>query len=313
MNAGSPTASENAVEANGSRANGSNATPGPNGPALPIPAAEERPAAFAAVPRPPAREMPFVPADTRIGVAKAMLKGNHFADAERALGVLLQEKPDVAQAEMLLGVAIQKQKRYAEAKGHFMRVMAMRQSFPEIDHLFHFLGWCEYYTGDMESARRAFEEHLRRVPNEPDSTFGLALVAIEEDRTDDAEKLLRRAIEIQSKDPRAKRDLAKAHARLGDLYTRLDRAEDAENELREAVRLYPNHYEAWAKLARVLDGEGKSEQAERARHEEQAAMQRVGRARGEGAASPGESPGGETAPGDDGPAAPGDGAPSNEP
>lgn len=273
--------------------------PAPSPPVAPS-LAPGRPSTFAAVPGPPAATPPFEPADKRIAIAKSMLRGTRYADAQRALEVVLRDKPDIAQAEMLLGVALQKQKRYGEAKPHFERAIALRQSFPEVDHLFHFLGWCDYYLSDMQASRRAFEEHLRRVPDEPDSTFGLALVAMEEDRIDEAERLLQRSIASLQGNPAARRDISKARIRLADVYERLDRSADAERELREALRLYPDHYEAWAKLARVLDRSDRPVEAERARAEEQAAMRRVGRAPVE---SPGEHPDGSTPPSapDDGP------------
>lgn len=237
-----------------------------------------RPALFAAVPRPPAKGSPFDAADPRIAIAQSMLVGGRLADAQRALEVVLRDKPGVAQAEMLLAVALQKQKRYGDAKPHFERAIALRQSFPEVDHLFHFLGWCEYYLSDMTASRRAFEEHLRRVPDEPDSTFGLAMVAMEEDRIDEAERLLLRSIASLKDNPSARRDISKARIRLADVYTRLDRPTDAERELRDALKLYPDHAEAWAKLARLLDRADRPVEAERARAEERAAMRRAGRA-----------------------------------
>lgn len=230
---------------------------------------------FTRVPRPPRERTPD--ADPRMAIARNMLRGERFEDAERALATIHAARPDDARVELLLGLAIHKQKRYADAKPHFERVIVLGQAFPEIDHVFYLLGWAEYYLGDGRAARRAFEEHRRRVPEEPDTRFALGLIAFDEDRIDEAEALFREAIALQEGDPRATRELAKAHARLGDALLRVDRVEDAEAAFREAVRLHPDHYEAWAKFARALDRLGRHEEAKAARAEEAAAMRRVGR------------------------------------
>ena len=78
-----------------------------------------------------------------------MLRANQFDNAELALKTILAQKSDDPQAEFLLGVAIQKQKRYADAKPHFERVIALQKTFPEIDYVFHFLGWCNFYLGPI--------------------------------------------------------------------------------------------------------------------------------------------------------------------
>ncbi|MDZ4828646.1 MAG: tetratricopeptide repeat protein [Phycisphaerae bacterium] len=231
--------------------------------------------AFDAVPRPPGKDPPFVLADDRIQIAKAMLRANRFDDAELALKTVLARRPDIAQAEFFLGVAIQKQKRYADAKPHFERVIALGSAFPEIDYVFHFLGWCLYYLGDLPGAQIAFEEHLRRVPTEADTQFGLGVVAFDDDRIDEAEAHFKRAIEMQLGDARAAREIAKAEARLSDVYVRRDRIVEAEQVLRDSVTRYPDHYEAWAKLARVLDRLERTDEATSAREQEQAAINRA--------------------------------------
>jgi tetratricopeptide (TPR) repeat protein len=211
-------------------------------------------------------------------MARLMLDAGRFPEAEMALRTLLRERPNLPRAEFLLAVAMQKQKRYADAEALFDKIIDAKAAFPEINHLFHFLGWSQFYLGKLPESRSAFEEHLRRVKDEPDSIFALGLIDMEEDHVDDAERRFRQAIELQKDVPSLRRDLAKAHARLGDVLLRRDQIAAAEEEFRAAVTAWPNHYEAWAKLARTLDRQGRPEQAERARAEERAAMVRSGRA-----------------------------------
>ncbi len=234
-------------------------------------------ARLAGLPRPPIPATSFVPADGRLVIARSMLRGSRFDQAETALRTILLTHPQDAQTLFLLGLAVQKQKRYSDARAIFEEVIDRGSPFPEIDHLPYAYAWCAYNVGDLSDAREAFEEHLRRVPEEPDSVFGLGVIALDDDRLDDAERHFTRAIELQASLPSAARDLAKAHARLADVHVRRDRTAEAEAALRTAVALYPDHYEAWAKLARILEREGKPESAAEARKEETAAMQRVGR------------------------------------
>lgn len=274
-------------------------------PAPPAPAVEPvdpRIAIYAAFPRP----LKGDPVDDRLPVVRRMLAGQRFDQAELATRAVLQSHPRSAEAQFLLALSIHKQKRYAEARTHFEKTIALRQGFTQSDHLFHFLGWCLYYDGDLPGARIAFEEHLRRVPAEADTIFGLGVVSIEEDRIDDAERLFRRAIELQKNDPRLARDTAKARVRLADIHVRRDLFDEAAAELEAALALWPDHYEAWLKLARVYARLGRDADAETARTRSDEAMKRVGRAgpalesRGdtatEGASPPAAAPPEESAP-----------------
>ncbi|MCA9284175.1 MAG: tetratricopeptide repeat protein [Phycisphaerales bacterium] len=229
---------------------------------------------FRSVPRP--NTTAFVD-DPRIDVARRLLQSNQFPEAEMVLRTILAKHPDRARARFYLALAIHKQKRYAQARSGFERAIEAGQGFPEIDHAFHFYGWCLYYLGELPAAQAAFEEHVRRVPTEGDSYFGLGLIAIEDDRVQEAITDFKTAIDLQKDNPGRKADVAKCHARLGDVYLRLDRVEEAGDEYLAAVTLYPNHYEAWAKRARVLSRLGREQEAKSALREQEAAMRRVGR------------------------------------
>ncbi len=232
---------------------------------------------FAAMPRPPAPNRTFTPADNRIAIARQMLRATRYDQAELALRTILQAHPGDPQSTFLLAAAIQKQKRYTEARALFEQVIATNASFPEVDSVFYLLAWSAYYLGDLSLAQDAFSEHLRRVPTEADSVYGLGIIALDEDRLDDAERLLRQSQAMQGVDPRSVREVAKAHARLGDVFLRRGDLHEAERQLQSAVRLYPDHYEAWAKLSRVMDRLNRPADAQAARAQEQDAMRRVGR------------------------------------
>ena len=128
----------------------------------------------------------------------------------------------------------------------------------------HFQGWALYYLGELELARDAFNEFLKHQPDEPDSNYALGLISLDEDNLEEAETRLKRAIELgEAKQRQDLKDLSKAHARLGEVYERQDKLQDAKAELTKSAELYPDHYEAMYKLYRVLVRLGDTEESKR--------------------------------------------------
>ena len=113
------------------------------------------------------------------------------------------------------------------------------------------------------------------MPAEGDSHFALGLIDLDGDRLDAAERRFREAIRLQSGNPRRRADVAKAHARLGDVYVRRNDLELAKAELIEATRLYRDHYTAHFKLYRVLTRLGETAAADAALRDYRAVKQRV--------------------------------------
>ena len=213
----------------------------------------------------------------RFQIARRLLRSGDFAGTEVLLEAILKQQPDNARARFLLGVSIQKQKRYEAALVEFDAATKMNQSFPEQTHEDHFRGWCLYHLGRLNEAKAAFKVHAEDFPGEGDTQFGLGIIALDQGDLELAGTYLERAIELQSSLEGRKREVAKAHARLGDVQLGMDRLDDARESYHTAVKRWPDHYEAWSKLARVLDRVGEPEMAERARAEEVKARQRTGR------------------------------------
>lgn len=228
-------------------------------------------------PPPPAiiRSSP-VEADPRWSVVQTMLATGSFSEAEVVLGAWSAERPEDARLRFLLGLAIQKQRRYDAARALIESSIAGDDDFPERKHADHFLGWCLYYLGEPEAAAERFRRHLERVPDEPDSTFALGLIALDAGDLDEAEARLARAIELQSGPGVNPRDLAKALARLGDVRGQRDRHAEAEELYMKSLAKYPNSVEVWDKLARVRDRLGKEREAASARNEAGRARARRG-------------------------------------
>lgn len=230
------------------------------------------------------------PDDPKIGVAQRLLQTGHYDYAKNILVQVLDARPEVGRAEFFLGVALTKMKKYEEARLHLERSLQFMQPFPEAKHAHHFMGWASYHLGELGRARSDFEAHLAEVPNEPDSIFGLGLIAFDEDRLDDAETLFQKAIDLQQGPKASRRDVSKAWIRMGDVSMRRDDPAKAEERYMSGLALFADHYEGWAKLARCRDQMGKAKEAESARNEERRARERVGRAEPadaeEGAAPP---------------------------
>ena len=225
------------------------------------------------------------PPDAAAGVREALLAGD-FEAAGRMARRWADAQPGSARAAFYVGLSFHKQKRHAEALAFLERAEAAPDSeFPEAPHVPHYLGWCRYYLGDLAGAHRAFEAHAAAFPGYDDSQFALGLIAFDRDELDEAEHRFRRALELLQRaagDAAAgtARERAKCLARLGDVALRRGDLESAERDARAAVELWPDHHEAWAKLARVLDRQGKAAEASAARSQQQAALARIAAAPG---------------------------------
>jgi len=212
-------------------------------------------------PTPSTSETASIPLGPELRAA-ADLIGRQQTDSARArLQPFIEAHPDDGKAAFLMGLTYHREKRYALALPWFESAVALE---PAYHPTYHFHGWCLYYLGDMQGARAAFDRHLAFLPAEGDSHFALGLIALDDDRLDDARQRFRRAIELQQNNPRRARDVSKAHARLADVHIRRDELEAARDELRFATALWPQHYTAFYKLSRVLNRLGDNEAADEA-------------------------------------------------
>lgn len=213
----------------------------------------------------PSTSSPSYPDDVRLNTALRML-GKGALDAARQTAQTVQKaKPDCDRAVAIEGIVLNKMKRYEEAKPLLERARDSKQPFPEQKHAAHFLGWCHYHLGDLPAAQTAFELHLKAVPNEPDSTFGLGLVALGEDRLDDADRCFETALAGFTTPRDSPVDRARVLTRMADLALRRDDPTAAEALLRRAIEASAVQHETWSKLARVCDRLGKGKEADAAR------------------------------------------------
>lgn len=217
------------------------------------------------------------PDDPRLDMALGMMRKGSFEVAALTAQTVLKSRAEVERAYAVLGIARNKLKQYEAARAALEKANASKQEFPERRHVPHFLGWCCFHLGDMDAARAAFTEHLKRVPDEPDSTFGLALVALSEDQLDEAQALFEKALEGFSKPTPKPVDQARVWTRMADLALRRDDVVRAESLLQQAIQASALQHETWAKVARVKDRLGKTAEADAARANERRILEALGR------------------------------------
>jgi tetratricopeptide (TPR) repeat protein len=233
--------------------------------APPVPAPADPPAAAAV----PARKPPVL--DAGLTAAFRLVKAGRYPEARQAAGAYLAEAGarHPGQAEFILGLSYHRQRLYESAHGHFARALELEPDY--VTTLF-FHGFTLLNLGRLHEARTALESYLARGPGDPEAAFGLGLVALEQDRVDDAERAFQRAIALARAaagtgpvlSPAASEDLARYHARLADVHLRRGDLPKARADLERSVELWPDHFEPWHKLSSVLRRLGDAAGADRA-------------------------------------------------
>ncbi|MCH2133027.1 MAG: tetratricopeptide repeat protein [Phycisphaerales bacterium] len=185
----------------------------------------------------------------------------------------LDEFPTDSRGLFLMGLSHHQDKHYARAVSWLKEAIAAKPVYPPA---WHFLGWTQYYLGQPDEARAAFLWHIGLDPEEGDSHFALGLLDLDEWRLNDAESRFRTAMSLQESIPGRAKGVSKAAARLSEVIEYRDQDVDRAIELlKQSVRLYPDHYEAWYRLWQLLDRQHQFEDAERARLAFVAARDRV--------------------------------------
>jgi tetratricopeptide (TPR) repeat protein len=170
----------------------------------------------------------------------------------------------------LMGLSFHSEKRYAKS------VEWLTKSTIDPDNQYplawHFLGWSQFYLGDIASAQFSFEQFLQKHPEEPDSMFALGLLALERGELQEAEALFLTVIKLA---PKNKMISAKATARLADVMVERDDWQHAIHGYKDALQQNPNLYEAWYRYATALKRLGKMDEAEQALAHFEEARKRV--------------------------------------
>jgi tetratricopeptide (TPR) repeat protein len=220
----------------------------------------------------PGLSWPIVPATPRpladdLEPIMGLIQSHRTGPARVRLKNHLNLHPDDAQAVFLFGLSYHREKRYQLARESFDRAIALDPNYPLA---YYFKAWALYYLGELHEARTLFLIHHAFQPDVADSIFGLGLLDLEDDQLDGAEARFREALELLDDDPKEASDRSKINARLGDVFAKRGQLEEARRYLERSVELFPDHYEAWWMLHRVLVrlGDTQAADAAKARHDE---------------------------------------------
>lgn len=222
-------------------------------------------------PEPVERNTAPAPKDERLGTAFEALGRGDLETCRAAASAVLADFPRHPRAEFLLAMGLHKSKRYAEARPLFESAERATAEYAGKEAVPYYLGWCDFWLGDFDASRAAFERHLQVVA-EGDSHFGLGAIALELGDFEEAREQLTRALEIfesriAAGELAANRDLAKTHARLADVDLAADDEASARAHLESALRLDPNRPAVWFKLYTVAEATGDKEVAAAAKAE----------------------------------------------
>jgi tetratricopeptide (TPR) repeat protein len=220
--------------------------------------------------------------DPQLNEAFHAIKAAHFAEARQGAEAYLQ-RPTAGhpgQAHFILGLSYHQQQLYETARAQFARAIELE---PDYATSYVYYGFALFNLGRLDEAKHAFDTYLARRPEEAEALFGWGLVALEQDRALDAEQGFNRAIgivesQLKTASPAAsgalRKDLARYEARLADVYLRRDDPTAARTALERSVELWPDYYEPWHKLARVLQRLGDAAGSERAEARSEVALKR---------------------------------------
>ena len=214
-----------------------------------------------------------VPAlDARLTDAFRLIKAGRYEQARRAARDYLTGATGTpahpGQGWFILGLSYHRQRLYESARGNFAKAVALE---PDYVTTYFFYGFTLFNLGRLDEAAKAFETYLARGPEDAEAVFGLGLVALEQDRVDDAERSFLRAIAVAQRrevgpllSPGLREDLSRYEARQADVHLRRGDLAKAQADLERSVDLWPEHFEPWHKLALVLRRLGDETGADRA-------------------------------------------------
>jgi tetratricopeptide (TPR) repeat protein len=234
-------------------------------------------------PKPSENRLSLPPAGYMKACVDLISKGHH-AEARRRLEPVVADHPGWGRAQFYLALTYHKEYRYQRARVLFAKSI-------ELDPSYHptriFYGWCLYYLGELEDARKMFEAFLVVRPDYADAIFALGLIDFDLDELDSAARRFQRAEELGKADNDTKMQ-SKALARLGDVWVRRGGLDEARAAFERSIELNRDNYETYYKLSRVLDRLGDTEGAARMRTAHETIRERIRPSQPQGERRPGE-------------------------
>ena len=180
-------------------------------------------------------------------------------DGQAANGQVIIDKilkhGDSAEARLLMGITRFMVKDFAGALADFQKAIELK---PELPDLYSYYGLALLTTGDQAGAKKAFEQELRRDPNNFDANLRMGVLLRQDQANDDALKFFRHALQVRPGDFGVRYQIACVELAQRQL-------EPAQHDLEALVREAPEFTEAHVTLATVYFRQKKKAEGERER------------------------------------------------
>ena len=167
--------------------------------------------------------------DTYLNIAQVYERGRRYKEAEesaRAAEVLPGQPRDNEMVWFLLGAIYERQKLYDKAEEQFKKVLAVNPKNAPV------LNYYGYMLGDLgirlDEAQSLVERALKEEPYNGGYLDSLGWIYFKENRTADAEAMLRKALSREGRDPTI-------HSHLGDVYAKRGRQDLAAAEWEKSL------------------------------------------------------------------------------
>lgn len=194
-----------------------------------------------------------------------------FRAAEGALGGALRKGFDRPEGWFVLGKTLVELDRPKEAVEAFRKVLERDPAFPEADSR---LGDALSSIGEIDAARRAYEDAVRKRSNDARSLAEIGHLELNGGRPAQALALYDRSL---AADPTA----ARVHVNRAIALGRLDRKDESLAAVRRAAALDPEDAEVWRVYGGIAKQAGFAAEAETARERTRFLLQRGARPREE--------------------------------
>jgi tetratricopeptide (TPR) repeat protein len=193
--------------------------------------------------------------DTYLNIAQVYERGRRYKEAEasaRAAEVLPGQPRDNEMVWFLLGAIYERQKFYDKAEEEFKKVLAVNPKNAPV------LNYYGYMLGDLgirlDEAQAMVERALKEEPYNGGYLDSLGWIYFKENKTADAEVMLRKALAREGHDPTI-------HSHLGDVYAKLGRQDLAATEWEKSLTEWHKSLPADVETDKVAELEKKLSQS----------------------------------------------------
>lgn len=195
----------------------------------------------------------LLPASARsqLGLARTLERGGRLLEAAQSIEAGLQSNPGSAELLQELGVLLFKQGRVEDALGRFQRALAADPSSVKASMG---LGRAYFSQRNLDLARKYYEQVLKQHPDLGAAHFELGSICMIQGQLEEAGRHFQRTLD---QDP----GFVPALKELGYMHLMLNRPDDARRSFQAVLDRQPAEPDAAAGLAKVLDQQGKVQEA----------------------------------------------------